>query len=145
MLTLLCPTDEESGMLMLSVCIVILYLREEGEWGEGAVWVGSWNRQLALSKGLARTGIHCRVQRAAIPSKGSFFFFYYLHNDSCIFKHLVDIKKKNISSVQVQNKQCVSESEHVFILGSTVNMVMNTYDFKRFGLVNSYYYCSIIT
>jgi hypothetical protein len=52
------------------------------------LWVGGWamgeratgrgggsqKRQLALSKGLARIGIRCHVQRAAMPSKGSFIF-----------------------------------------------------------------------
>ncbi len=38
--------------------------------GEGGLKMG----RLALSKGLARMGIYCHVQRAVIPSKGSFFF-----------------------------------------------------------------------
>jgi hypothetical protein len=36
-----CPTEEESGTLISSVCIVILHWQEEGEMGEGAVWEGA--------------------------------------------------------------------------------------------------------
>jgi hypothetical protein len=38
--------------------------------GESGLKMG----QLASSRGLARVGIHSHVQRAAIPSKGSFSF-----------------------------------------------------------------------
>ncbi len=40
----------------------------------------------------------------------------------------VQYKKKNIPSLQVKNKPCVGELEHVFILGSIINMVVNTND-----------------
>jgi hypothetical protein len=49
--------------------------------GKGGLKMG----QLALSKGLARIGIHCHVQRATIPSKGLFFF---LHDK---FMHVLNI------------------------------------------------------
>jgi hypothetical protein len=72
----LCPTGKDLGMLMSSVCIVLLYLQEEGEWG----WVlgggGFEMRQLTLGKGPVRMGIRNHVRKAAIPSKG----FSHLNN-----------------------------------------------------------------
>jgi hypothetical protein len=43
--SVLCPTEEDLGMLMSSMCLVILYWREEREWG--------------------------RVQRVGFPERGS--------------------------------------------------------------------------
>jgi hypothetical protein len=51
--------------------------------GAGAIGGGgSQNGAVALSKGSARMGIRCHVQRATIPSKGYFPFFLKLN--SCI-------------------------------------------------------------
>jgi hypothetical protein len=108
---------------------------------ENVVWEGGWAigeraigesglkmGQLASSKGLARIGIRCHIQRTAIPSKGSFPFSYIIN--ACmlwILYHVIHvclIKKKNIPSVQVKNIPCDRESKHVFLFGSAVYMVV---------------------
>jgi hypothetical protein len=58
---------------MLSVCIVMLYWQEEGEWGRvqcGGGGVG--NEAVDSEPGPAGMRIRNRVQRAAITSKGFF-------------------------------------------------------------------------
>jgi hypothetical protein len=68
----MCPTEDDSGMLMSSVCIVMLYWQEEGEWGRVQCKEVSGMRQLTRSKEPARRGIRNCVDRATIPSKGFF-------------------------------------------------------------------------
>jgi hypothetical protein len=69
-----CPTEEDSGMLMSSVCIVLLVLavvrggKGDRCWG----WKDLETGQLTLGKRPARMGIGNHVQGAAIPCKGSF-------------------------------------------------------------------------
>jgi hypothetical protein len=70
---LLFLTEEDSGMLMSSVCIVLLVLAGRGGKGDRCWdWGGILIGQLTLGKRPARMGIRSQVQKAAIPSKGFF-------------------------------------------------------------------------
>ncbi len=73
---LLCPTEEDSGMLMSSVYMQ-LYIHIGGKKGKrvsAGAGEGFQIRQLTLEKGPAEMGIHSLVQGAAILSKGIFLF-----------------------------------------------------------------------
>ncbi len=59
-------------MFMSSVCIVLLVLVGRGGRGDGCWGRSDLISQLTLGKGPAGMGIRNHVQRAAIPSKGSF-------------------------------------------------------------------------
>ncbi len=70
---LLFLTEEDLGMLVSSVCIVLLVLAERGEKGTGiGAGEGSNMGQLTLGKIPARKGIYNHVQEATTQSKGSF-------------------------------------------------------------------------
>ncbi len=69
----MCPTEEYSGMLMSSVCIVLLVLAVRGGKGDRCWgWKDLETGQLTLGKRPARMGIRNHVQGAAVPCKGSF-------------------------------------------------------------------------
>ncbi len=69
---------------------------EEGEEGSGG---GGWSQmgQLALSKGLARIGIRCHVQRATIKVRG----FLFLHSE---FMHAQNIITCNVCVSDIKEK-----------------------------------------
>ncbi len=68
-----CRTEEDSGMLMSSICIVLLVLAGRGGKGDRCLR-GRVLRmgQLTLVQRQARMGIRNYIRRAAIPRKGSF-------------------------------------------------------------------------
>ncbi len=69
----MCLTEEDSGLLMSSVCSCCMYWREEGEKGASMEsGRGTEMGQLTLGKRKARIGIHNYVQGATIPRKGIF-------------------------------------------------------------------------
>jgi hypothetical protein len=66
---LVCPKEEDLGLLMLSVNSCCMYWQEEGE-KEGGCWGqvrGIKRRLLTLKKDTARMGIHNYIQAATIP------------------------------------------------------------------------------
>jgi hypothetical protein len=68
---ILCPTEEDSGMLTSSVFAVFTCVAGQGEKGSIGGWVrGLKMGQLTVSMGPARAEVHSYVQRATFPSKG---------------------------------------------------------------------------
>ncbi len=118
----LCLTEEDSGILMSSMCIVILYCREEGEWGRvqcggGGLEMGSW----LWARDRQGRGFAAMYKEPPFQVRGLFFHWLYItiHVCSNILIHNVcvsDIKKKNNSSVQVKNKPRVeNRNMHLFL------------------------------
>jgi hypothetical protein len=67
----MCPTEEESGLLMSSVYSVACIGEKRGKRGQVLGWVGGPKMgQLTLGKRPARMGIRNCVQGATIPIKG---------------------------------------------------------------------------
>jgi hypothetical protein len=70
----MCPTEEDSGMLMSSVVVnARLCGREVGKRGPSK---GNKKRQLTLSMRPARVEVHIFVQRTTISSNGVLFFAF---------------------------------------------------------------------
>jgi hypothetical protein len=102
-------TEEDSGMLMPSVCDCCnSYCAREKEEDSGMLMSSVYN---------------CAV----VPRRIFFFHAIKLQILSETIIYVVWYKKEKFISVQVKNKPCDEGTEHAFILGSMVCTVANTY------------------
>jgi hypothetical protein len=90
LMPLVCPTEEDLGMLLLSVCIVMLYWREDGEWGRVQSGGGFWNEAVDSEQGTSkdRDLQLCTKSRhskeGGFSSKQSFMYLIILTCNVCV-------------------------------------------------------------